>query len=269
MPAPVLAPNSNGLLVGKGELYFDRFSSAGVRSGFLHLGNVESVEISTADDKIEKKSSMAASTPILKSITRGRVVSLKATGNDFAQDNVALATGSDTLELTQVATAVTGEILSLGANIVKGRYYKVARFGTISAVVVKVGAGTAVLNTDYTVDLTQGIIRTVLTSSVIIPGANNLTVDYTPTAFVTGTGIQTVRGGNKTLIEGKFMFDGDPTAGPAMLVEVWRTSVAPDGSFNLISEDFGTWQLDATVLDDSAGAYGGSASEPLYRISYS
>lgn len=270
MPAPVLAPNSNDLFLGKGSLFFDRYTSTPAKNGLFHLGNVETFEITTEDDQIEKKSSMSSASPILKKVTRGRTVKLKVVGNDFAQDAVALALMGDSNEQTQAATPVSGEIIGLAATVLKGRYYRITgRYGPLSSIVIKQGATTLVLGTDYVItDSVNGIIQTLQSSPTIVNGVGNLTADYTPTAYSSGTGIQTIRGGNKSLIEGGFFFSPDPASGPKMAVQVFRCSIAPDSALGFISDDFASWSLTATVLDDSAGLFGGSTNEPLYRVSY-
>lgn len=270
MPAQVLAPNSNDLFLGKGQLFFDRYSAAPTKQGLIHLGNIETFEITTEDDTIEKKSSMSAASPVLKKVTRGRKVTLKVVGSDFAQDAVALALMGDLNEQTQAATPVVGEIIALAAVVKKGRYYRITgRYGPLSAIVIKQGATTLVSGTDYVVtDSVNGIIQTLQSSPTIVDGVGNLTADYTPTVYASGTGIQTIRGGNKSLIEGGFFFSPDPASGPKMAVQVFRTSISPDGALGFISDDFASWSLQATVLDDSAGLFGGSTLEPLYRVSY-
>jgi hypothetical protein len=269
MPAPVFAPNSNNLVLGKGELFFDRYTSAPLKNGMMHLGNVETFEITTEDDSIEKKSSMSSATPILKKVSRGRTVTMKVAGNDFAQDTIALALMGENAEVTQTATPVVAEIIGLAASVLKGRYYRITgRYGPFTAVVIKQGATTLVLNTDYTLDAANGIVGAMQSSPTIVNGVGNLTADYTPTVYSAGAGIQTIKGGNKSLIEGGFFFKPDPASGPKMSVHVFRVSISPDAAMGFISDDFASWGLSATVLDDSAGLFGGSVTEPLYRVSY-
>lgn len=258
MPAAA-APSSQNLLLGKGQVYFDRKTVLGVTQGLRHLGNVEAMEISTNDDVVEKYSSMVASSPLYQRVNRRRNVTVKLTGNEFHPENLALFTMGTQSTLVQAATAVVGE--AVAPTTIPGTYYKTLKLGPITAVVVRFGASTGVLGVDYSIiDANVGIIRilpgTILTGAVVI--------DYTPTAYVSTSGPQVVSGGAQGAIEGRMMFVGDPAAGPKMLVNVWRASISPDGAIGLIGDDFADLGLTASVLDDTLN----HPASPLYEVTY-
>lgn len=258
MPAQP-APSSENLLLGKGQVFFDRLTSAGVTTGLKHLGNVETFELTTADDTVEKYSSMVKSAPLYKRVNRRRTVTLRITGDEFHPENMALATMGDLAVLVQVATPIVAE--AVYPATFPGAYFTTKKLGPVTAVVVKFGAGAGVLGVDYAViNANAGLIR--ILPGTILTGA--VTVDYTPTAYTATTGPKVVGGGNSGIIQGKILYVGDPAAGPAQMVEVWSVSISPDGAIGLISEDFATMSLTATVQDDSAN----HATNPLYQITY-
>lgn len=253
------APSSENLLLGKGQVLFDRFDAAGLSTGFKHLGNVETFELTTTDDKVQKFSSMAAGAPLYKEVNRRRSAVLTLTGSEFHPENMALVTMGDVSQLVQVATPVAGEVVS--AATIPGMYFTTAKLGPISAVAVHFGAGVGVLGVDYAIlNANIGLIR-------ILPGtilAGAVTVDYTPTAYTAPNGPKMVAGGVAGVIQGAVKFIGDPSTGPDMIVDVWRANVSPNGAVGLIGDDFATLGLTMAILDDSVA----HASFPLYRIMY-
>lgn len=258
MPAQA-APSSENLLLGKGQVLFDRFDVNGVSTGFKHLGNVETFELTTTDDKVQKFSSMAAGAPLYKEVNRRRAAVLNITGDEFHPENMALVTMGDVSTLVQPATAVVAE--AVAAVTFPGTYFTTKKLGPISAVVVKFGATPGVLGTDYAIiNANVGLIR-------ILPGTaltGAVTIDYTPTAYVSGSGPKVVAGGTAGVIQGAIKFIGDPSTGPDMIVDVWRANMAPNGAVGLISDDFATLQMTAAILDDSLNHPG----TPLYQIVY-
>jgi hypothetical protein len=73
-----------------------------------------------------------------------------------------------------------------------------------------------------------------------------------------------VKGGTDNTIEGALLFVGDPSAGPKMMVEVWRAGFTPDGALGLISEEFADLGLVGGVLADPVGHPGNQ----LYQVTY-
>lgn len=257
MPAQA-APSSENLLLGKGQVFFDRFDENGVSTGLRHLGNVETFELTTADDNVDKYSSMSAGAPLYKRVNRRRTVTLRITGDEFHPENMALVTMGDLSTLAQAATAVVGE--AVAAATVPGTYFTTKKLGPISGVAVHFGATVGVAGVDYAIiDANVGLIR--ILPGTILTGA--VTIDYTPTLYGT-EGPQVVHGGTAGIIQGRILFIGDPSSGPATKVEVWKVNITPDGAVGLISDDFATLGLSAAVLDDAVN----HPASPLYEITY-
>lgn len=249
-------PNAADLLVGSGRLFFDRFDAiTGVRTGYRFLGEVSELRVTPAEDEQrELYSSASAARPLLKRITIRRKVTFAASLREFNKANLALCLMGAEAEWTQPATAVTGEILSTAPFA--DRVYKTAK-RSISAVVIKRGAATLVLGTDYQIVNAEAGLIYLITGT----GTGNLTADYTPAAIVAGSGRSWVKGATQNFIEGGFFYLPDPTAGPKWEVEVWKTSIRPDGDFSLIGDDFGTFQITGQVLTDETN----HPNEPYYQ----
>jgi hypothetical protein len=252
------APSSENLLLGKGQLFFDRFDINGVGTGLKHMGNVTTFELSTSDDNVDKYSSMIAGAPLYKRVNRRRTQTLRIIGDEFHPENFALAAMGDVATLAQAATAVVGEPIS--AVTVPGMYHMTAKLGPVSAVVVHFGAGAGVLGVDYAVVDPIGLIR--ILPGTILTGA--VTVDYTPTAYTTTNGPAVLSAGTAGVIAGRLVFLGDPTTGPRMKVEVHHVNITPDGAVGLISDDYAQMTLSAAALDDSIN----NPDAPIARITY-
>lgn len=262
------APSQENLYLGAGELFFSRFDDDLVPTGFLHMGNVETFELTTADDRIQKFSSMKKSRPLYAERTRRRTVTLRVVADEWTVENVALGLMGEVVTYTQAATAVVDEVLVEAAdpgvsNGVKlGGFYKTASYllGTIS---MESDGGALTLGDDYEVyNARLGVIHILEDAPNVTPG-DDLTISYTPTAI---TDWKRIRGGNKSKILGSVLFMPDDSEGVCHEVQVWNVSVTPDGAVGLISEDWAQFALTMTVQDDSDGLYGGSDDEPLYAV---
>lgn len=256
MTAPNVTPSADNLLLGTGEVWFNRFDANGDPTGLRHLGNVETLEITTTDDVLEKFSSMQAGRPLYKRVTRRRTVNLRAAVDEFVADNIAIALmGEAVVTAAQAATAVVDE--PVAAATVPGTYFKTAKLGPITSVSVEFGATPGVLGTDYEIyDPDVGIIY--ILPDTALTGA--VTVSYTPTAYADG--LTQIKGGTKNLIEGSLLFRGNTDQGPRYLLEVWKVSAGPDGALGLISEEFAQMGLNFGVQADKVG----HPDNPLYSL---
>jgi hypothetical protein len=263
MPTYV-TPSSRLVSLGRGSLMFDRYTSAGVRTGFRHLGNCSKFGITTSPSTIKVKDYTQESSAPYAEIVEGTELGLAIEGFEFDEYNLALATLGDVASLTQAGTAVTGEVLATAAVTgLPGKYFITAK-RNITLVAVKQGATTYVEGTDYTIDdAAMGVIRVLPTGG--ITDGTDLTVDYTPTA-ITGAGLSVIRGATVAAIEGFLAFKPTNSTGRKRECYIYRANLAPDGELGLISDDVNKWTLKGSILSDVAGAYGGSVSSPYYHL---
>lgn len=244
------------MLLGKGEVYFDRFTSpGGASTGERFLGNVESLEIQITDELKQKYSSVQAAAPLAAEALTRRTPEVTLTLDEFTKDNLALALMGTTAAYTQLGTAVTAEAAVVPTL---GNYFKLAN-RKVNTVVVKKGATTYVLGTDYTLDLETGRVKPLATGTMVAGDA--ITVDYARTAI---TAADQVAIGAQGQILGMLRFVPDPTQGPSWDIELWRVNMSPDGTLAFIGDDFGSYQLKGKILDDSAVA--AHATTPLGRM---
>lgn len=263
MPQLYTRHSPDHLLVGAGVLYLGIVEN-GVKNPWRHVGNVTTLELSTANTRIQKFSSMTRGRPLLKSALQRRVVTVRIVMDYFMPENLALHMQGKLDITSQAATPVTGEVIvanvpatptaTLGYQL-GGASFRGAALGPLNGLVVKLGATTLTEGTDYEVDDNGEMVTILPGSTAVTNGTNDLTIDYTPTAY---TRVVRVRGGSEGDIEVAGLFKPDPSVGPRWEVEWWRGSVSPDGALGFISEEFGNLTLSVELQDDGAGIYGGS-----------
>lgn len=251
----LISPDADNLLLGAGQVFFDRFDSNGASTGFRHLGNCETFELATEDDLLDKNESMTRARALYKRVTRRRTTTIRIAADEFSLFNMALGLmGAQASHAAQAGAAVVGE--ALFGDTVQYAVHKTAKIGPITAVTVKFNAIAGVLGTDYEIlDANLGLIKILKVSS-----ADPVTIDYTPTAYASGW--NEINGGTESAINGALMFVGDPATGPKYMVEVWKVSVTPDGGVGLISEEWGQFGLIAAVESDLAN----HPNNPLYLV---
>lgn len=254
-----LAPSSDNIILGKGELFFAPIT-AGVRAPYFHLGNCPRFAIILNDDVITLNSSMDASAGVLKRVTRKREVNIEITSNEYGIENLALQMMGESGTFTQASSAITGEVVA--ATVIKGRYYRLLnRSGT--GHVLTQGTVTWALTTDYLIaDAGANVIQVIEAASTAVSTGSPFTAAYTRASL----SLSTVLGATKTKREGSLLFVPDPTTGPNFDVEVYFASASPGGEAGFISEEFGEYQINMVAQNDAAGLYGGTAAMPYFRL---
>lgn len=254
-----LAPSPNNILLGKGELFFDRFDAAGGRIGYFHLGNCSSFAVTLNDTLLDLFTSQHQDAGLYKRVTKQRLVDIEIKSNEFGIENLALGLMGDQGNFTQTTTTVTE---TLATAFTLGRFYRTSG-RNISAVAITQGTVTWALNTDYTIkDANAGVIQVAQNASTAVDTGTLAQIIYTRTSQT----LPQILGAVHTKIEGSLLFIPDPTTGPQFDVEVYRCSQSPGGNLDFIGDAYGEYTLKLAALNDSAGSYGGSAASPYFRL---
>lgn len=259
-------PSSDNVVLGRGAVYFDRLTSAGVRTGFRHLGNCDAFGIGIETEKLTMRDYTQQTSANYKEVIVGTDVNLTLSGFEFDPQNLALATLGESSVLTQTAATVTDETLAAATVTgLKGKYFQTSK-RNISTVNITQGATVLVNGTDYeVVNADTGLIRILPTGSTVADGTA-LLIDYAAAAITSADDINQIKGAVVAAVEGVLLFRANNTTGGNKEVKVFRASLTPNGELGLISDEFGKWTLEGKALSDAAGAYGGSASSPYFQI---
>lgn len=258
-------PSASNVMLGRGALYFDRRTSTDNTVGSFHLGNCDTFGLNVSTEKLTLKDFTQQSTSNYKEVVSSTDVAINIAGFEFSKDTMALATMGTISTYTQSSGTVTAETLAASTVTgLKGRFFFTA-YKNISAVALKQGATTYVLNTDYQItDAVRGIIK-ILTTGGVTDGTA-LTIDYTKAAMTGGSALDAIFGGADAAIEGKLRFVSNNTTGPNWDLTAWNVSLRPNGDVSLISEEFNKFTLEGSAQSDASGTYGGSASSPYYTL---
>ncbi len=259
---------ANVPMLGKGMLLIDRLDANGNRTGAIPLGNVTKFGIEPKDDIAEQYSSMNASAALIATALKKRQVKLSVTGTDFKSEVQAIAMMSAGKTVLAVAAAsIAGEVLASATATKKGRYFQTANrnhdpASNYTNTVIKGGVAfgtTYVLGTDYDVaDPVQGIIY--LRPGGSVDETHAVSIDY-HTLVAT---FDQVSGASVPKITAKVNFSPDPTDGQKIALEIWRVNFSPTGTAEFIADDYGNWQLEGLVLDDTVN----HPAQPLYAATF-
>jgi len=241
--------NSDGTkcLLGRGKVYFDRFTAALQSTGERYLGDCNLFEITPSVEVKEKYSSADPSGGLLSRAVTRQTHEVSIEFAEISEENVALALLGATNALTQASGSVVAEVVGLTASpgVSLDRWYKLAN-RACSAFVLKKGVTVLTITTDYLVDLVNGRVLFV-SGGAVLAGDTTITCDYTKTAKV----YSQVLAGTHSTIRGKLSYVGDSLTGPNYHVECWSVIIMPDGALSLISEDYAAPKLKASVMNDA------------------
>jgi hypothetical protein len=240
-------PNSGNLMVGSGEVWFNRLDNSGDPTGYRHLGNVSKLEITPEVTEITKKSSMNSARAV-----RGRAITetkmnIALTFDEFEPENVALALLGEKIAIQAADGAIADEPVPEPAK--QGRWLDTG-FVNITVTAVKVGATTHAVDDDYTLDLAAGLIY-------IVPGgdiADDDAVTWSGSCAASGAKVQGLSQGR---IEGALLYrSSDDQIGPKSKIVMHKVSISPDGALALIGDQFFEGGLKGEVLADETQATG-------------
>lgn len=251
--------DGENLKLGRGALFLAPWSGAtppGANSLGTFIGNITSLEMTSENETREKYSSSEQSSPLIDRRVIRQAYELVAACDEHTMDNVKLFMSGDTTTVSQ--TAGTAASVNLTDVQVGQTYYIGAR--NVTSVVVTEGSATRTLNTDYSLDATEGLI-TILSGGAIV-NDDDITVTYNKPSAT----ISKVRGGTTVSPVYKLTFQADDANAEGNAsgdrLTVWKASVAPDGGYGFISDDYSSFSLRFSVLSDAAN----HATEPFFIL---
>lgn len=237
-------PSSENMLLGAGELFFNRFDSAGNPTFERSLGDASAVNLTTEVEAIEHYSSMSADKGIYASANKSIKPILKITLHEVDPLNLALALLGEASQVTQ--EAASGKVVKI-SNVVPGGWFPLG-YRQVTKVVVRddkaVDPQTYSADQDYIVHPETGRIQ-ILTGGGIEAGTA-LEVSFDIEAYQA----MKISGGKMPKVKGYLRFVGDPTQGPAYDGEFWRVTITPDGEIGLIGEEFASFGLTVNIEND-------------------
>jgi hypothetical protein len=259
-------PSSDNVVFGRGRILFDQFTSAGLRNGqYIHLGNCDRFAIGIAPEELTMTDYTTESSAPYKSVTTKIEIPINISGFEFADRNLRLIFMGDRTDYTQTAHTATAEtIAATTLTELLGSFFQLGRRSITSATLFQDATDTLVSGTDWELyDASSGVVR-ILPTGVTVADGGELTANYVAAAI--STAIPVIRGATETAVQGRILYIPANTTGPENEVVVWNAKLTPEGDVGLISDEFAKWNLTGSVQSDSAGSYGGSTTDPYFRI---
>lgn len=237
--------------IGVGQAYLRQI---GGNTGLVPLGNSSTISISQSVEKKELKNHKTPGGGTLASYTKVSSVTASLATSNFNAHNLAIATAG---EYTEVAAAVQSSevatVISLGALVPLAQLPDKDQSITVTG---SGGTPTYVDGTDYEMRET-GLY--VLEGGTITPG--NIEVSYNSKAAYNIEALVA------TANEYELVFDGINTGMAGDLtqrVTGHRVQISPSSELPLISDDYGTLNLDLTFLEDSSVS--GTGISKYYKL---
>ena len=221
--------------VPQGKVYIATRGTTGLTSGYEYLGDCDGFTITTSQTFLDIQESHSGNRVVVAHLPTATDVAMTVSIMNIDGANLARAYNGDLV--TTAAGSVVGETI-------KGYEGKTSplKYGNVSAVVVKKGATTLTLNTDYTVNAAAGSIN-ILTGSPVVTDGDSLTVDYTHTGGSKLRGLTNSGQDYSLYFEGKSKFDQK-----AQKVWVHRCALELAKSMSLIGTGVNKLEVGGKVL---------------------
>jgi hypothetical protein len=230
---------ANDYTIGRGKLLFKLDGT----NGYLDLGNCPDFKITVGVETKEHFSSRAGlQTKDLEVVTR-QTATGSFTLDEPVIENIRLFIMSTApASINQTGASWSAEAMTVYHDLWIDMGKKVLDTIVITGTG---GSPTYVLDTDYEIDLTDGLLKALSTGSIADAESVEVSGNY---GTVT---ISRVQSAQSTTVKGHVMFLGNPPAGRKLDV-VGYASLLPEGDFSLIGEDWLEMGFTMEFLTNSA-----------------
>lgn len=249
-----MARERTKLVLGRGEVYFDRFLP-GTQSGEgeRYLGNTPSFQITRRIERLERATSYLGrrhdqpGAVISESVTVSMVTDHMASENVsmwFSDDGTDVTDGLELVPYTENFVVRLGRFYQLGSNEVHGGF----RF--VEAVQILVGATVLTAGIDYVLERDSGRIE-ILSTAVNVSNGQTITVNYVKRP-------NTLRIAESKSVEylGLLRYISKNPYGPKVDYLFPQVRISPRGAVEMKGDEFRQMQFDVTALKKNP-------SEPL------
>jgi len=245
MPLPA---DGSKVKLGKGSLLLDQQDSSGDPTGLKFVGNVTALEIAADVTKAQLFSSTQRSAPLIAEAVTRVAYTLTATLSEYQIENLKkflLGTSSSrtqSLALAQVANFSGGEVVA-------GGYIDVGARQITNVTATRDGSIALVAGTDYILYSEFGLLK--LIDGGAVQDGDDIAVTFDQPLLMIDT--IAIAQDSSPICHLLYLADdaNQDADGARDRLEVWKVSVAPEGSLNLISDEYGSFQLTMAIVDDS------------------
>lgn len=186
--------------VPQGKVYIAPRNSTGLTGGYEFIGDNDAFNINAGQTFLDIYESTSGNRTIAAHIPTQTDMSLELSILNVDAANLSRAYNGD------LVTTAAGSVVGESAKAYEGKTVPL-KYANVSAVVVKKGATTLTLDTDYTVNAAAGSIN-ILVGSPTITDGDTITIDYTHTGGTKIRGLTNTGSDYSLMIECKSKFDG-------------------------------------------------------------
>lgn len=260
------APSAQFIRQLAGNVYLRKIIDGALDpAGFVNVGEVQTADVTPQTDLRKFYSHRSRKRTLVKQTPSSVGFDFSLVINELAPKNIAYAFLGDHAEFTQSA----GSLATTLTGVKLGGYYPLGA-RNVSALALTVSATPLVLGTDYEViDAEAGLIH-ILESATNVADDDNVDVAGTIPAITAGSGIDWIKIGTKPSIEAQLWVledkDTDLQEEPSIEALFYRCAIVPGGNFPFLTQDWSSFTLNVSALDDAAGLYGGTAALPYGEI---
>jgi hypothetical protein len=238
--------NGQNLKLGRGSLLFAPHDGTDSEDGYIFVGNVPSLELSWEIETREKYSATQASSPLLAQATIRQDLSLVAQCDEHTKENLRRFFFATEGTADQALSTTGSKVIT---DVVVGRVYDLGARQVTNVVGTK-GSTALVSGTDYTLDATPGTV--IFLDSANVSDGDDINVAFDqPLVTIDRLALGRV---SEQLAKVMYIADDSNTSGVASgdRFVFWKTQVVPDGAYQLISDDYTSFNLRFRVLNDPA-----------------
>jgi hypothetical protein len=238
--------NGQNLKLGRGSLLFAPHDGSDAEDSFIFIGNVPSLEMTWEIETREKYSATQGSSPLLAQATIRQDLSIVAQCDEHTKENLKrffFATESTANQ----SLSTTGSLVV--TDVITGRAYDLGSRSVTNVVVTK-GSTVLVNGTDFTLYADNGLLM--FTDSANVTDGDDINVAFDrPLVNIDRIALGRV---SEQLARVMYIADDSNTSGIAARDRFvfWKTQIVPDGAYQLISDDYTSFNLRFRVLNDPA-----------------
>lgn len=237
---------ANNYTLGRGEIFFGRFiDGTQVPEGERYLGNTPEFSITLEPEMLDHYSSDRGIREKDDSVTLQINRTGAMTCDNIDPENLAILVMGETSIIAEAGTPVVAEAVTSEGKA--GMWYQLGTSTTnpsgvreVSAVTLKAGATTLVLNTDYVLDADMGRFQ-------VVGGGDGegvaITADYTPAAK---SRVRVISKGDT--IEGSLRFIAKNPKGQQFDYYMPWVKLTPNGDFAIKAEEWQTIPFNLEIL---------------------
>lgn len=242
--------DTENISLGRGDLLFREKG----KSGYAYIGNTPSFGVTVNTEMLKHMNSSRGIRVQDREIPVQTDYSASFVTDNVTHENLARMFQGDSATVTVAAAPAQTQTFTAVAK--QDRLRLAQR--KVANVVVKIGAATKVLGTDYTVDLDRGMV-VILDSGTIVAGANVI-VEYD----IVGHSYKRSRSG-ANVVEGSLMFVAYNPEGENIDYLLDDVKLVPNGEFQIKAEEW--QQLPFNVaISTPAGGYAITANGEPFTV---